>query len=88
MAALLVKPCSVLCASSTVLCTYACAVCASDNDGAIVEPTQSIEPRCDHPQCFILEKLKPPRKSDLVRTRKTENLNLPDKIIIGLMYYS
>ena len=52
MPALLVKPCSVLCASSTVLCTYACAVCASDNDGVTVEPTQL---RCDHPQCFILE---------------------------------
>ena len=55
MPALLVKPCSVLCASSTVLCTYACAVCASDNDGVTVEPTQLTELRCDHPQCFILE---------------------------------
>ena len=40
-------------------------MCASD-DGAIVEPTQPTEPRCDHPQCFILEKVNPPTKSDLV----------------------
>ena len=45
---------------------------ASDNDGAIVEPTQPTEPRCDHPQCSILEKLNPPTKSHLVRKGKTE----------------
>ena len=58
----------------TVLCIYASAVCASDNDGAIVivEPTQPTEPRFDRPQCSILEKLNPPTKSDLVRKRKTE----------------
>ena len=26
-------------------------VYASDNDGAIVEPTQLTEPKCDDPQC-------------------------------------
>ena len=50
-----------------------CAVCASDNDDAIVEPiTQLTEPRCDHPQCSILEKPSPLTKSDLVQKRKTE----------------
>ena len=46
-------------ASLTVLCTYKCAVCiycASENDGAIVEPTQL---RCDRPHCSILKKTKP-----------------------------
>ena len=70
-------------ASLIVLCIYACAVCASDNDGAIVEPNQLTEPRCDCPQCSILEKLNPPTKSDLVCKRKTElripNLLGPDK---------
>ena len=36
---------------------YTCAVCVSDNDSAIVEPTQPTKLRCDHPQCPILEKL-------------------------------
>ena len=43
------------------------AVCASNNDGANVGPTQLTEPRCDCSQCSILEKLNPPTKSDLVR---------------------
>ena len=36
-------------------CKYTCAVCVcvcvSDNDSAIVEPTQPTELRCDHLQC-------------------------------------
>ena len=46
---------SIMLASLTVLCIYACAVCVSDNDGAIVEPTQPTEPRCDRPLCSIVE---------------------------------
>ena len=34
------------------------AVCVSDNDSAIIEPMQSTELRCDHPQCSIFEKTK------------------------------
>ena len=61
-------------ASLTVLCTYKCAVCiycASENDGAIVEPTQL---RCDRPHCSILKKLNPLTKSFLVyeKGRKAE----------------
>ena len=65
---------SIMLASLTVLYIYACAVCASDvdTDGAIVEPTQPTEPRCDRPHCSSLEKLNLPTKSDLVRKRKTE----------------
>ena len=59
----------------------------SDNNGAIVEPTQLAEQRC---QCSILEKLNPPTKSDLVRKRKTESgiLNLQGltrKTVLGIM---
>ena len=50
---------------------YTCAVCASNNDGAIVGPTQLTEPRCDCSQCSILQKLNPPTKSDLVQ-KKTD----------------
>ena len=32
---------SIMLANLTVLCIYAYAVCVPDNDGAIVEPTQS-----------------------------------------------
>ena len=39
--------------------TYTCVVCVSDNDSAIVDPTQPTELRCDHLQCPILEKLNP-----------------------------
>ena len=49
----------IMLASWTVLCVYiriyiriyTCAVCVSDNDSAIVEPTQPTELRCDHLQC-------------------------------------
>ena len=34
-----------------------CVACASDNEDDIVESTHLTEPRCDHPQCFSLEKL-------------------------------
>ena len=54
---------SIMLATLTVLCIYARAVCVSDNDGAIVEPTQPTESRCDRPQCSILEKLNPLTKS-------------------------
>ena len=58
----------------------------SDNNGAIVEPTQLAERRCS-----ILEKLtRPPTKSDLVRKRKTESgiLNLQGltrKTVLGIV---
>ena len=47
-------------------------VCASDNDGAIREPTQPTGPRCDRPQCSILEKLNLLTKSNLVPKTKME----------------
>ena len=43
----------------TLSCIYACAVCTSGNDGAMVDLTQPTEPRYDHPQCSIFEKTKP-----------------------------
>ena len=61
---------SIMLANLTVLCIYAYAVCVPDNDGAIVEPTQSTQPRCDRTRCSILEKLNPPTKSDLVYMKK------------------
>ena len=54
----------IMLASWTVLCVYIytyvyihvpCVL--SDNDSAIVEPTQPTELRCEHLQCPILEKL-------------------------------
>ena len=50
---------------------YTYAVCVSDNDSAIVEPTQPTELKCDHPQCSIFEKTK---LSNKIRfsTRKEE----------------
>ena len=66
MPAMLVKPSimlSIMLASWTGLCiyiyTYTCAVCVSDNDSAIIEPTQLTELKCEHLQCPILEKLSP-----------------------------
>ena len=48
-------------ASWTGLCIYIymCSVCVSDNDSAIVEPTQPTELKCEHLLCPILEKLSP-----------------------------
>ena len=42
-----------------------------DTDSGIIELTQLTEPRCDHPQFSILEKLKPLTKLDLARERMT-----------------
>ena len=86
--------CSVLCQLAWLCCvyTYTCAVCVPDNESAIVEPTQPTDLRCNHPQCFILEKLNPP---DLVQEKKIElrilNLCGSDKkfpfnyLLIGLL---
>ena len=48
---------SIVLASLTVS-VYTRAVCVSDDDGAIVEPTHPTEPRYDHPQCEKLSPLK------------------------------
>ena len=42
-----------------------------DTDSGIIELTQLTEPRCDHPQFSILEKLKPLTKLDLSHERMT-----------------
>ena len=62
----------------------------SNNDGAIVEPAQPTEPRCDCPQCSTLEKPNP-LTSGLVQKRKTElrilNLRRLTRIqLIGLLW--
>ena len=54
---------SIMLASLTVSCTYTCALCVFDNDGGIVQPTQSTEPKC---------KLNASTKSDLGRKGKAE----------------
>ena len=65
---------STMLASLTVSCTYTCALCVFDNDGGIVQPTQSTEPK---------RKLNASTKSDLGRKGKTElrvlNLRGPDQ---------
>lgn len=64
-------------------------VCVSDNDGAIIEPTQPTKPRCDHPLCSILELETKP--SDKIRFSMTkEEVENPkstraDKEIIDLL---
>lgn len=40
-----------------------------DTDSGIIELTQLTEPRCDHPQCSIVEKTKP---TNLAHEKKAE----------------
>ena len=46
---------SIMLASWTGLCIYVYmrSVCVSDNDSAIVEPTQPTELKCEHLQCHV-----------------------------------
>ena len=71
-------------ASLTVLCIYAYTVCTSDNDGAIIEPTQPTKPRCDHPLCSILEKLNLLTKSEKEKVENPKSTRA-DKEIIDLL---
>ena len=57
--------CSVLCQLAWLCCV--CSVCV----WCYCRTNSPTEPRCDCPQCFILEKLNPPTKSDLVQ-KKTD----------------
>ena len=73
--------CSVLCQLAWLCCV--CSVCI----WCYCRTNSPTEPRCDCPQCFILEKLNPPTKSDLVQKKTDLRIFGPDKNLLSITLY-